>query len=103
MTSSKSYLKWSPANCQDKREVSYMKNKHHEIGNNVMETILKEGLEFVNAPSKRENNFTKMNEREMIPQKNLNPFITTNYLEDLKIQEDFLTPQNSNLKLNSNQ
>ena len=37
-----------------------------------------------------------MNDREMMVQTNLNPFMTTNYLEDLQIQEKFLTPQNSN-------
>ena len=42
-----------------------------------------------------------MNQREMVIQKNLNPFLSTNYLEDLQVQEEFLTPQNSNLQ-NSN-
>jgi len=55
------------------------------------------------SESKRENHFNKMNQREMIPQTNLNPFLSTNYLEDLQIQENFLTPQNSNLQLKDNQ
>ena len=92
MSSSKSYLKWSPVNCQEKREVSYMKNKHHEIGNNVMETILKEGMEFVNAPSKRENHFTKMNEREMIPQKNFKSFYYYQLFRRFKNPRRFFNP-----------
>ena len=98
-----SYLKWSPANCTEHRLKSVMKDKHKTIGTEVMETILQEGYEFMKSESKRENHFNKMNQREMIPQKNLNPFFSNNYLEDLQIQENFLTPQNSNLQLKDNQ
>jgi|UniRef100_A0A6C0CJY2 hypothetical protein len=94
-----SYLKWRPTKINEEREKSVMKDKHKNIGNNVMETILQEGYEFMKSESKRESQFNKMNEREMIPQTNLNPFFSNNYLEDLQIQEDFLTPQNSNLDL----
>ena len=39
----------------------------------------------------------KMLEREMIAQTNSNPFLLGNdYLEDLSVQDQFLTPQNSN-------
>ena len=98
-----SYLKWSPVNCSENRPKSVMKDKHKTIGNEVMETILQEGYEFMKSETKRENNFYKINQREMIPQTNLNPFLSTNYLEDLQIQENFLTPQNSNLQLKNNQ
>jgi hypothetical protein len=64
-----------------------------------METILQEGPDFIRSESKRENQFEKMNDREMMVQTNLNPFMTTNYLEDLQIQEKFLTPQNSNFDI----
>ena len=37
-----------------------------------------------------------MNQREMIAQTSQNPFLSSNYLEDLQVQESFLTPQNSN-------
>lgn len=94
-----SYLKWKPVNVSEEREKSVMKDKHKTIGNEVMETILQEGYEFMKSESKRESQFNKMNEREMIPQTNLNPFFSNNYLEDLQIQENFLTPQNSNLNL----
>jgi len=98
-----SYLKWSPANSTENRLKSVMKDKHETIGNEVMETILQEGYEFMKSESKRENHFNKMNQREMVPQTNLNPFLSTNYLEDLQIQENFLTPQNSNLQIKDNQ
>ena len=96
------YSKWQPTNTEYKREKSVMKDKHKTIGNEVMETILQEGYEFMKTETKRENQFNKMNERVMIPQTNLNPFLSTNYLEDLHVQESFLTPQNSNLKINDN-
>ena len=44
-----------------------------------------------------ENNFERMNQREMVAQTNKNPFLSSNYLEDLQVQENFLTPQNSNM------
>ncbi len=39
-----------------------------------------------------------MNQREMVAQTSLNPFLSSNYLEDLQVQEQFLTPQNSNIE-----
>ena len=90
------YLKWSPSINTETIERSKIGDKHVAIGDNVMETILQEGPDFIRNDSKRENQFEKMNDREMMVQTNLNPFMTTSYLEDLQIQEKFLTPQNSN-------
>ena len=92
------YLKWSPSINAETIERSKLGDKHVAIGDNVMETILQEGPDFIRSESKRENQFEKMNDREMMVQTNLNPFMTTNYLEDLQIQEKFLTPQNSNFE-----
>lgn len=92
------YLKWSPSVNTETIERSKLEDKHVAIGDNVMETILQEGSDFIRSESKRENQFEKMNDREMMVQTNLNPFMTTNYLEDLQIQEKFLTPQNSNFE-----
>ena len=91
------FLKWSPNVKEQFYEKSNLKDKHKAIGNNVMETILQEGNEFVNNKT-RENQFEKMNQREMVAQTNLSPFRSNNYLEDLQVQEQFLTPQNSNLE-----
>ena len=105
------FLKWSPSFNDQFYEKSKKEDKHKAIGNNVMETILQEGPTFIdnnttrentgtNTGSKRENNFERMNQREMIAQTNLNPFLPSNYLEDLRVQEEFLTPQNSNTQHN---
>ena len=91
------FLKWSPNVKEQFYEKSKLKEKHKAIGNNVMETILQEGNEFVNNKT-REHQFERMNQREMVAQTNLNPFLSNNYLEDLQVQEQFLTPQNSNLE-----
>ena len=62
--------------------------------------------EFLNGDNnnmgatKRENNFERMNQRQMVAQTNMNPFLSSNYLEDLRVQETFLTPQNSNIQQN---
>jgi len=92
------YFKWSPSVKDQFYEQSKLKDKHVAIGDNVMETILQEGHDFIRNEAKRESQFEKMNDREMMVQTNLNPFMTTNYLEDLQIQEQFLTPQNSNME-----
>ena len=90
------YLKWSPSLKEQFHERSKLEDKPKVIGDNVMETILQEGHDFIKSESKRENHFHKINERELVAQTNMNPFMTSNYLEDLQVQEDFLTPQNSN-------
>ena len=90
------YLKWSPSIKDMYYEQSKLEDKPKVIGNNVMETILQEGPDFIRNESKRENQFEKMNDREMMVQTNLNPFMTSTYLEDLQVQEKYLTPQNSN-------
>jgi len=98
------YFKWSPSVKDQFYEQTKLKDKHLVIGSNVMETILQEGPDFIRSESKREgeskreNQFEKMNDREMMVQTNLNPFLTSTYLEDLQVQEQFLTPQNSNFK-----
>ena len=111
------FLKWCPSIKDQFYEKSSLTDKHTSIGNNVMETVLQEGQTFIDDSvprdglqressngsniengkgTKRENNFERMNEREMVAQTNLNPFLSSNYLEDLQVQEKFLTPQNSN-------
>ena len=101
-----SFLKWSPNIRENLYKRSKLNEKHKSIRNNVMETILQEGNEFINNNNNNNNNnnkirekqFEKMNQREMVAQTNLNPFLSNNYLEDLQNQEKFLTPQNSNLE-----
>ena len=115
------FFKWSPSVNEQLYEKSRLEDKHKSIGTNVMETILQEGPNFINNDgrfigdgmmnhehggqrfneTKRENNFEKMNQREMIAQTSQNPFLASNYLEDLQVQESFLTPQNSNNENNN--
>jgi|TARA_R110002073_G_scaffold101884_1_gene231375 hypothetical protein len=111
------FFKWSPSDNDQLYEKSRLEDKHKSIGADVMETILQEGPNFINNndggfigdgmmnheqgserfnETKRENNFEKMNQREMVAQTSQNPFLSSNYLEDLQVQESFLTPQNSN-------
>ena len=90
------FLKWTPSVKDSFYEKSKKNEKHTVIGNNVMETILQEGQEFINKHDSREKQLSEFNQREMVAQTNMNPFFSSNYLEDLKVQEQFLTPQNSN-------
>jgi len=124
------FLKWSPSVKDLLYEKSKLKDKYNSIGQNVMETILQEGPTFIDnetvreiglinrrtngngeheflngdtnmgSATKRENNFERMNQRQMVAQTNMNPFLSSNYLEDLRVQETFLTPQNSNIQQN---
>jgi len=96
------YLKWSPSVKEQFHERSKLQDKSSVIGHNIVETILQEGHEFIKSESKRENHFHKINERELVAQTNMNPFMTSTYLEDLQVQENFLTPQNSNSMQNEN-
>ena len=121
------FLKWSPSVKDLFYEKSKLKDKYNSIGQNVMETILQEGPTFIDnetvreigfidrrttaeheflngdnnmGATKRENNFERMNQRQMVAQTSMNPFLSSNYLEDLRVQETFLTPQNSNIQQN---
>ena len=49
------------------------------------------------AESKRERTYQQMGQRELIAGGAMNPFLSTNnYVNDLQVQDKFLTPQNSN-------
>jgi len=74
-------------------------NAEHEFLNGDTNMCSNVGSSMGSA-TKRENNFERMNQRQMVAQTNLNPFLSSNYLEDLRVQETFLTPQNSNIQQN---
>ena len=74
-------------------------NGEHEFLNGDTNMSSNVGTSMGSA-TKRENNFERMNQRQMVAQTNLNPFLSSNYLEDLRVQETFLTPQNSNIQQN---
>jgi hypothetical protein len=84
------------------REIGFIDrrtNAEHEFLNGDTNMSSNVGTSMGSA-TKRENNFERMNQRQMVAQTNLNPFLSSNYLEDLRVQETFLTPQNSNIQQN---
>jgi hypothetical protein len=52
----------------------------------------------INELNRKEFSFNKMNEREIIPQKSLNPFSQNNYLNDIDISNKFLISQNTTIE-----
>ena len=65
-----------------------------------------DGFQFANEDktlNKREDNYNKISEREMIYQINQNPFLSEqNYLHDLMIQEKFLKPISTSIEKEKN-
>jgi hypothetical protein len=56
--------------------------------------------EFGVASSKREDANSKLSDRQMLGQVSHNPFLTsTDYMNDLEVQENYLKPQNSNMNI----
>ncbi len=54
--------------------------------------------------NRREQSYQQMGERELIAGGAMNPFLSTNnYINDLQVQDKFLTPQNSNFTETNNQ
>ena len=50
-----------------------------------------------NSTNKRESTYSKMGERDLVSQANMNPFMSkNNYVNDLDVQDQFLKPLNSN-------
>ena len=91
------FLKWSPSLKEtEKYERSTKESKKQCIGDNIKNLVLMESDEFNFGINKKEFSNNKINERELIKQKNLNPFLKTEYLADLENQELFLRPINSN-------
>lgn len=77
-------LKQSPVN---KKDVIKEFENNLEIENNLE-------FEIIN---KRESADAKLNERQLVGQRNNNPYFSnSSYLDDLKTHDDFLIPKNSN-------
>ena len=56
------------------------------------------------ASNRREDVNSKLSERQMIGQVSHNPFLTsTDYVNDLEVQENYLKPQNSNMNIKDSQ
>ena len=69
--------------------------------NNMKHLLFEDGTNScMRVSNKREDANTKLNERSMIEHVGLNPFHSqNNYLNDLKIQDEFLKPKNSNFNI----
>ena len=52
-------------------------------------------VNYIIKISKKEYYNKLLSNRELTPTNHLNPYIKSNYLNDLKIQNDFLIPKNS--------
>lgn len=92
------YLKWSPRDGEEYVK-SKKEDKHKCIKNNVTNLVLMENDEFNFGKNKKEFSNFKINERALVKQISMNPFLATNYLEDIKNEEDYLRPINSNNNL----
>jgi hypothetical protein len=89
----------------EKPEKSFKKVIENEIDNISKKDIIKEienNLEF-EIINKRESVDAKLNERQLIGQRNSNPYFSkSSYIDDLKTHNDFLIPKNSNVNINFN-
>ena len=82
----------------EKYERSTKDSKKQCIGDNIKNLVLMESDEFNFGINKKEFSNNKINERQLIKQKNLNPFLQTEYLADIENEELYLRPINSNLE-----
>lgn len=96
----KIFLKWAPHNSEFSHpEKSYKEDKQNIQGKEIHNLVLDEYKVYDKSYNgkKREYYGEKLGSRTWMMQKNMNPFLSeNNYLDDLKTQESFLTPQNSN-------
>ena len=86
---------------QNQEPIQSIENNQEELA--YQQSLLSEndtwsldGPQFINEikpMNKREDNYNRMSEREMIGQINQNPFlVSNNYINDLMVQEKFLKP-----------
>tara|TARA_B100001094_G_C18039279_1_gene724160 strand:+ start:486 stop:806 length:321 start_codon:yes stop_codon:yes gene_type:complete len=59
---------------------------------------MREQMETNVKDNKREETSQRMGERQMIMLGTMNPYVKSDYLRDLKNQEEYLKPKNSNFK-----
>jgi len=65
----------------------------------IQESSLTDKIEH-RRQNDRELNSERLSQRELIIQTSINPFLTDhNYLDDLQVQDKFLRPKDSNIKI----
>lgn len=99
-------LRWTdnePYEKTPRRIIQRVKTEEEEI--NIEQQIVNQSesiqKEDILTSNKKESTLDKMGQREWISQSNRNPFMSkNNYVDDLKVQEEFLKPQDSNFRGN---
>jgi hypothetical protein len=76
-------------------------NNNGGLDSTMSSLLFDDGTEScMRVSNKREDANTKLNERLLIENVNQNPFLPrNNYINDLKVQDEFLKPKNSNYDL----
>lgn len=92
------YWKWSIND--EKMEKTNRKMKVKEMEERIRDNQI-ETLKYMNNKDEKNNNkelsSKRLSERVQVKQRVFNPFLCNNdYLSDLKIQENYLKPKNSN-------
>ena len=109
------FTKWSNNTSYERTERKEKREKERNTDNNIVEQALQENLAlndynniqtefdrlvpdgFSKQNNKREGQNEKLLNRGMMIQKSINPFLnTSNYLEHLDAEENFLRPKDSN-------
>ena len=87
-------IKEEEANAAEQNRIKKLKEEKPIVDPN---TFYDNNGVFRMSSSKREEANMKMNDRELISQRNQNPYLVqNNYIEDLETQQSFLIPKNSN-------
>ena len=88
------YWKWANGNIMKKS----LRKTNNSTQKEDKPSIITERI-HVREQTTRELNSERMSQRDKIIQTSINPFMSTNnYVDDLKVQDIFLRPKDSNLK-----
>ena len=88
------YWKWAVGDVMKKS----MRQVNEKTQKEEIPSIISDRMQ-VREQTTRELNSERMSQRDKIIQTSINPFMTSNnYLDDLRIQDNFLRPKDSNLK-----
>lgn len=98
---------WSKGEQYEKSLKGRDKQSNHENIRNINESVILEEQNqtnnlnelpqgFIQKEKKLNGQNEKLSSRHMMIQKNINPFLERNYLQDLNTEDEFLRPRNSN-------
>ena len=96
---SQKYIYWKWSNGGILKQSFRESNKNSKIQENYQSKEIK--IED-RRRNDRELNSERMSQRDMVIQTSINPFLSANnYIDDLKVQDQFLRPKDSNIKLDA--